>query len=513
MARNKTALLVGLTVVLASPAATRTAISPAAPSLPQVEGPIPVSASSRPWAQASSAVEPVDLAKAGFVEEEFFVRGIARTLDWPAVGKLDELARGPYVTRILVRRPRDAHRFSGTVVVEPMNPSIRYDAPLIWGSAWRHFVRHGDAWVGVTIKPVAIASLQEFDAKRYAGLAFPNPLPPSQTCGQDRLPMPRGGLPAEATPATENGLMWDALSQVGALLKSDSSQNPLRGFAVRRLYMSGDSQSGGFIFNYAEAIHPFVLNAAGKPLWDGYVATVATGPGLPMHQCADPIPQGDPRLEIRAVGVPLITLVSQSEIRSLRRRPDGDVAPDLYRAYELAGSSHVHLGDDAGTPSPADIDRTSGRGFVSTAGCKEDGALGNDVPLGLFLGAIFANLEDWSLKGRTLPHGEPMAVTAPGTAQAQARTDRFGNILGGVRSPQLDVPIARYHASMDGPGICSLWGWREPLSKSELTRLYPTKSAYVAKVKANVAQLVRKRWLEPADGNALIASAKAEKLP
>jgi hypothetical protein len=135
------------------------------------------------------------------------------------------------------------------------------------------------------------------------------------------------------------------------------------------------------------------------------------------------------------------------------------------------------------------------------------------VPLGLFLGAIFANLEDWSLKGRTLPHGEPMAVTAPGTPQAQARTDRFGNILGGVRSPQLDVPIARYHASMEGPGICSLWGWREPLSKSELSQLYPTRSVYVAKVKANVAKLVRERWLEQADGEALIEQANETDLP
>jgi hypothetical protein len=510
------AAVVGLAalVLSMSPSAyALTAITPSVPTLPEVQGPVPVTATSRPWAQASTAVEPVDLDKMGYVEEEYFIRGVARTLDWPAAGALNELARGPYITRILVRRPRDAKRFSGTVVVEPLNPSIRYDAPLIWGSAWRHFLRDGDTWIGVTIKPVAISSLKEFDSARYARLGFPNPLPPSQTCGQDKLPMPRGLLPAESTPATENGLMWDALSQVGALVKSSDPRNPLQAETVKRLYMAGDSQSGGFVFNYAQAIHSFVLDTSGKPLWDGYVATVATGPGLPLHQCAAPIPPGDPRLAIRPVGVPLIALASQSEIRQLRRRPDGDIAPDLFRGYELAGSSHIHLGDDAGTPSPADIDRTSGRGFVSTATCKQDGAPGNDVPLGFFLNAIFANLERWSTSGVRPPQGNPIDVIAPGTPTAQVRTDSEGNALGGIRSPHLDVPIARYHARMDGPGICELWGWREPLTKAEIARLYPTKKAYVAKVTASVDALVRRRWLELADGKLLILAAKAEPIP
>ena len=206
-------------------------------------------------------MEPIDLAKRGYLEEEYFIEGTARTLEWPAAGRLEEVARGPYVTRILIRRPKNPRKFSGTVVVEPLNPSIRYDLPLIWGSSHEHFLRHGDVWVGVTVKPVAIAALKEFDRKRYARLGFPNPLPPDRTCGQERLPMPRGGLPPESSPATENGLMWDALSQVGALLKSHNAANPLKGLAVDRLYMTGDSQSGGFVLDYAEAIRA-VLNSA-----------------------------------------------------------------------------------------------------------------------------------------------------------------------------------------------------------------------------------------------------------
>lgn len=458
-------------------------------------------------------MEPIDLAKRGYLEEEYFIEGTARTLEWPAAGRLEEVARGPYVTRILIRRPKNPREFSGTVVVEPLNPSIRYDLPLIWGSSHEHFLRHGDVWVGVTVKPVAIAALKEFDRKRYARLGFPNPLPPDRTCGQERLPMPRGGLPPESSPATENGLMWDALSQVGALLKSHDAANPLKGLAVDRLYMTGDSQSGGFVLDYAEAIHPFVLGRDGKPLWDGYLATVATGPGLPLNQCAAPIPPGDPRLELRPVGVPVMVVVSQSELQGLRRRPDSDIAPDLFRGYEVAGASHIHDGDDAGTPTPADIARTSGANLAVSTACKQDGAPGNDVPFGLLVNGAFANLEAWSRHGVPPPHGAPMDVASPGTPQARLAVDEFGNALGGVRSPQLDVPVATYHARMDGPGICELWGWREPFPRETLSRLYPSHSDYVGKVKSDVAMLVAQRWLEPEDGNTLVQRASSAPLP
>src|SRR5581483_4852179 len=110
----------------------------------------------------------------------------------------------------------------------------------------------GDVWVGVTVKPVAIQSLREFDAQRYADLDMLNPVPPASTCPQSVLPMPRGGLPP-------------------------------------------DSQSGAFVLTYANAIHPFARSRAGRPLYDGYLAIVASGPSTPIRQCAAPIPQDDPR--------------------------------------------------------------------------------------------------------------------------------------------------------------------------------------------------------------------------
>jgi hypothetical protein len=39
----------------------------------------------------------------------------------------------------------------------------------------RRFIRNGDAWVGITAKPIAVAALKAFDPARYGSLAFANP--------------------------------------------------------------------------------------------------------------------------------------------------------------------------------------------------------------------------------------------------------------------------------------------------------------------------------------------------
>ncbi|HEY6926112.1 MAG TPA: alpha/beta hydrolase domain-containing protein [Steroidobacteraceae bacterium] len=490
-----------------------TPVLPAAPFVPAVSGPIPVTALSWPWIAANHAAQPINLDHLGYVEEEYAIKGVARVLDWPSIDHLSSLAEGPYTTRILVRRPADPRRFSGTVWVEPLNPSMRYDLPLVWGDTHDYLVSRGDIWVGVTVKPVAIQSLKEFDARRYADLDMPNPLPPRATCPQTALPMPRGGLPPESSPRTENGLMWDILSQLGALLRAPPPASPLHPFHLQRLFMIGDSQSGAFVLTYANAIHPFARTATGGPLYDGYLATVATGPSTPLRQCAQPIPQGDPRRVIQPRGVPIVTVVSETETVSLHRRPDSDRFPDLFRGYEVAGASHVHATDGQDAPSTADAAKTQGARFDTNADCAEKGAPPNDVPIAMIVDGALANLDDWSRGGRSPPHGEPLTIHQQPGGIADVERDGFGNALGGVRTPALDVPIARYHPRMSGPGVCELWGYREPFSTVQLRSLYPTHEAYVAKVRASVADFVAARWFTRRDGDRIITTASAARVP
>ena len=341
-------------VLLLSPLAqanpTVLAVAPSEVTLPRVHGPIPSTPRSWPFASAEHSVTRRDFARDGYTELEYFVSGSARVYEWPSLGRLLTFAQGPYTTRILVRRPASGKHFSGTVVVEALNPSLRYDAAIMWIESQDYFIRHGDVYVGVTVKPVAVESLKRFDAKRYEALSFANPLPPSETCAEAKLPPAPGGLPPESSPSTENGLIWDILSQVGVLVRSRSSDNPLADLPISRVYLTGDSQSGAFVLIYANAIHPFAMRERGRPIFDGYLTSSASSPGVPVNQCSPAPAAGDPRLTMQPRGVPIVRLINQTDIGHLNRRPDGDTYPDLYRGYEIAGSRTCTTGYCIGAP-------------------------------------------------------------------------------------------------------------------------------------------------------------------
>ena len=88
----------------------------------------------------------VDLAKQGYVEEEFFLAGTAKTYDIPR----DQMSNGtpseanhPFKTRLVVRRPSSPAKFNGTVVVEWTNVSEGFDNEVEWFHSGEHFVRSG----------------------------------------------------------------------------------------------------------------------------------------------------------------------------------------------------------------------------------------------------------------------------------------------------------------------------------------------------------------------------------
>ena len=110
----KRLLPVAAVVVLAGMAS----LSAQTPSF-RADGPLPVSAASYPFGAADHTRSPSDLRKVGYVEEEFLFSGLANVYDWPAPGPaVVRTANAPYTTRVLVRRPADRTKFSGTIVVE-----------------------------------------------------------------------------------------------------------------------------------------------------------------------------------------------------------------------------------------------------------------------------------------------------------------------------------------------------------------------------------------------------------
>ena len=65
---------------------------------------------------ANHSAVPQDLSKFDYVEEEYFVSGIANVYDFDGDSKIMvKAADAPYTTRILVRRPASPHEYFGRV--------------------------------------------------------------------------------------------------------------------------------------------------------------------------------------------------------------------------------------------------------------------------------------------------------------------------------------------------------------------------------------------------------------
>src|SRR5580704_17641479 len=241
-------LLTGLSAVLCAQAV----------SVPKSTGPIPATVDSVPFMAANNNLDPTDLSKFGYVEEEFTLSGNANGYDWAADGMVTiKTPNVPYDNRILLRRPANAARFSGTVVVEVTNAARRYDWAMMWGYGRDYFLEHGDAWVGLTT-PGAINSLKKFNPTRYATLSMQNPTPAAVCPGADK----------NGASAIEEGLRWDYYSQVAAALKSSQSGQPMAGMNVRRVFMTTQA---GDITTFINAFHDQSRLANGKPVYDGYL--------------------------------------------------------------------------------------------------------------------------------------------------------------------------------------------------------------------------------------------------
>jgi hypothetical protein len=476
----------------------------AAQPLPEVRvvGPLPVTADSYPFGAADHTRVPQDVKKVGYVEEEFLVSGVANVYDWPADGPARvRTANAPYTTRVLIRRPASRARFSGTVILEPLNPSNRFDLNIGWAISHAQFIRNGDAWVGVTTKPVSVAAMKAFNPARYAALSWANPLPEND-------PLNCTMVAGDSARTTENGLIWDVLRQVGSWVKGRDNANPLaygqRNQApVRRLYAWGYSQSGNFLITYLNAIHPLDVRAYGKPLFDAYFIAVPVGLSA-IHQCAQAPPPGDPRRAIASAGVPVMRVVTLSEYLRAEKRPDSDTAPNLFRHYEVAGAAHATPDELNFAAAPADI--TKAGIPVPPMECNEGPR--SRFPNSVAFNAALRNLDEWVRKGTAAPRAEPILVE-----NGKPVLDEHGNVRGGVRSPYVDVPTSAWTGSSTGASFCFIAGHEVPLSREQLRSLYPTHDAYVAAVRRNVDDLVSRRFIVRQDGEELIREADRSRIP
>ena len=508
----------------ASDAAVR--VSRQAVPTPTVVGPIPSTPSDYPFIADGFGPEPPVPSR--YEESEYLVSGRAKLYEYSATGvrviaPCPASARPmgcrnlPYTTRILVKRPIDPRRFSGTVIIEPFNPSSGYDIANVWDRSWPYFVRQGDVFVGWTSRYASILALQQFEPRRYARLRWGD------------------------NSAVDDGITFDIAAQIAALFKTNGPGSPLHRPNVRRVFEAGFSQDGGFTFTQADVFNAIDRLPNGGPVYDGYVPGGTVGPGDINFglTAAGTLPPGDPRNRMQPRDSPVIQINTETEevlpgvpTALAYRRPDSNARTDRYRLWEVPGASHISndLGSSPITEQRdlAEIERIPLSALPPT-GCAHQryrrgpwvgvgGAVDpNPYPFGYVADAAFADLTRWLDDGTPPPRAARIQLTDP-RADMVVR-DRFGNALGGLRTPFVDVPTATFSATdasvHDTPlsDLCPLIGFSIPFSQTTLHALYPSHAAYVARVSREANELVRRGFWVASDAAQVVRTAAASDVP
>jgi hypothetical protein len=446
---------------------------------------------------------PLDLANLGYVEEEFFIEGTANRYVTPPgqPGSVKDSGH-PFKSRIAVRRPKSAAKFNGTVIVEWYNVSQGHDGEYDWFQSADHIVRNGYAWVGVSDQRVGVNSLKEWSPPRYGTLDVTD-----------------GGKVAD------DSLCYDVFTAAALAIRGQGSAEVLGGLKTARLIAIGHSQSANRLYIYFHSVHPLSAKV--------YDAVVLHGGGGKVS--------GD-------LNVKVFKLLNETDVtgQANNREPD----TDQYRQWEVAGTSHLDArfsrmmaglglrvsGMDPVEGSPSLAGPTISGGAGNGAAGNGDGVAGTNVcknppfsriPEHYVLNALLDHTARWVKDGTPPPPASHIelqqlsdAVAFAGNAAARGPQgprwevvhDALGNAHGGIELAQHAVPTAANTGQNEGGAAggernCNLMGSYFAWDDARLAMLYPSHSAYVAKVKEVTEKNLKAGYIVKADADATIAEA------
>ncbi len=408
----------------------------------------------------ANVYRPVSMADARRMSDRDNLKDLARQL-----GYIPDLLRAnvPYTTRVLVYKPKDPSKFSGQVVIEITHPGGGGNA-LVFGMVNGVLLSHGDAYVTVE-HPLTFRGLRAADSSRYGGLRAADPTQ-----------------------------IWGMVAQVGALLRSDSSSNPLRGYRPRNLFLTGYSFTGVATATFADYYHDGARLPSGAPIFSGY---------LPFANA----------MYVRPLDVPVIRLNTQSDFNSFggiaNRRQDSDDPHDRYRLYEVAGASHANASPvplpQAAPPRPIKLEQDPGLPNFGPLKCEREiphRSLPDTMPVNYAIAQAFLSMYRWVNEGVPPPR-TPFIRTGK---DGKPLLDSVGNAIGGLRLPAMMVPAATYGI---GSGACFLFGYRVPFTAARMRALYGTHEDYVRAVQRAAYQAAAQRLIPAAAARAVVAQAQA----
>lgn len=458
----------------------------------------------------------ISLRKYGYVQREYQMSGTANIYResgiWGSNGRWNvSVSRSalPYTTRLIVRYPTSPARFNGTVIVEWLNDTTGGDQDPVWSEIYQEALSEGYAYVGVTAQTEGISELKSWDPVRYAALGD-----------------------------TSDGQSYDIFTQAAQAAR-DESAVLLGGLDVRKVIGAGDSQSAFRLVTYVNAIQPRSHAYNGFLLVGRGALTAPIGTGLVS---LSPLPA----LIRTDSTTPVIQIETEGDLEELgfayARQPDNN----YLRTWELAGAAHIDLHEGLYEANTIERENPSLTAPDCVFGVVANGATQPDN-MGVYEleDSALAALQKWITSGTQPPHGSKISTTPFFNV---VERDRYGNALGGIRLPEIQVPTERYSAinfsapsqeslspagllsTLEGiftlletgeitstalrdEGLCLLEGYYQPFSTSQLTALYPTHAAYVARYTAAARRELAAGFLTRADYNASVAAAKASSVP
>jgi hypothetical protein len=409
-----------------------------------------------------------ELVGTGYVEREYLMSGTGRIFSGSTSTAATPSGQSlPFTTRLLLRAPKQASRFSGRVVVEPFNTSGKSDLDAAWDMIGPQLTKNGDAWIGVTVRNSSVAALQSFDPIRYAKMNLPS-----------------------------NALEWDILTQIAQLVRSDAAKSPLHPLSAKYVYQAGYSQSAVDSATYANVINPTAKRTGGGYLYNGFLIMGHDASFTPLNSGTLVLPNFEFHAFAKTTTAPILDVESQTDVLGFQiatyvnpggasvRIPDSDTPTDQYQLDEIPGASHA-----SGEP-----------------GC--DGT-STTFPLQYFEQAALMNLYAWVEHGTPPPHGPLMRLATTGVVSTP-ELDNNGNATGGVRSPFLDDALARYQSSDTPAGLCTLEGVEAPLDSATLQARYQSVNHYMRRFTTDLDRTIRDRFLLKSDRAQILATARTK---
>ena len=228
---------------------------------------------------------------------------------------------------------------------------------------------------------------------------------------------------------------------------------PLGDLKAKRLIADGESQSAIRMTTYVNAIQPLTKR------FDGFMIHSRFASAAPISQAPLPAIAGVSPARIRTdQTVPVMVFLAETDVLGhlAARQPDSK----HYRLWEVPGTSHV----DKYMLGP-----------VGLAGLNCALPV-NDGPQHYVFNAALRSLNKWIRNDAYVPPKAPRIWT---DANGAIIRDQHGNARGGIRTPQLDVPVKLLLGTGNSPAFCGLAGTSTPFDAATLAALYPTRADYL----------------------------------